>query len=113
MVKPLFLSAAAVALVAAPSAALAQAKRPSDADLKAAIQTLNIMVSAMNDKKAPPALRDAMFGCLYEHPLSDISARVTKTLAASPKAKANDPNTRLMATAVVCGLPVQSKPKAK
>lgn len=104
-------------LASAANAAPGQPVQPSEAAIKAAQFHLSVIMSALKASEIPNTMKAGLFGCLYEHPLSDISARVTKVFAENKQAKSDDPNTALMVIARVCGAvpeaPAAAKPAPK
>jgi len=101
------------ALASAANAAPAAPARPSEAVIKAAQFHLSIIMSALKATEIPNTMKAGLFGCLYEHPLGDISARVTKVFAENKQAKSDDPNTALMVIARVCGAVPEAPAAAK
>jgi hypothetical protein len=110
-IKPIFIALAALAGTA--QAAPNQPAQPSAEAVKAAEFHLGLIMSALKSPDIPNAMKGGLFGCLYEHPLSDISARVTKVFAANKQLKADDPNTAILVIAKVCGAPVPEPAAAK
>lgn len=80
--------------------------QPSAAEVRAAQRTFDIIVSALQAKNVPNETKVGLFGCVYEHPIGDISARVTKGFAMNPKLNASDPTTNLLMIARICGAAV-------
>lgn len=106
-IKPLAIVLMALASVAhaAPNPPVRPAQ-PSEAEVRAAQFHLSLIASALNSTEIPNETKGGLFGCLYEHPLGDISARVTKALAANKQLKSDDPNTALLVIVKICGAPV-------
>jgi len=76
---------------------------PTPAQVKAAEQTLGIIVSALRAPNVPAQVKSTLFGCLYQVPLGAISAAMTDTLGKNPKLNKTDPNILLGVVAGVCG----------
>ena len=92
----------------APRAPAAKA-RPSKAQLESAAANLKIMLSAFQSDKVEPAIKDALFGCLYENDLAQVTAATDKVMATNPgKIDRKNPNQMLGVIAGVCGY----RPKA-
>jgi len=104
---------ALAALASAANAAPTAPAQPSQAVIKAAQFHLSIIMSALKATEIPNEMKAGLFGCLYEHPLGDISARVTKVFAENKQAKSDDPNTALMVIARVCGAVPEAPAAAK
>ena len=102
----LFLSVPAErAVAAAPSA------KPTKAQLEAAAVRLRVLLSAMESKNVEAGAKDALFGCVYEHSLAEISGAMDKAIAANTKVKVDqsDPSQLLAVMVGVCGYkPVKS-----
>jgi len=114
MILPL----AAAFLLAAPAiAADTPAKKPTQAQLKSAQETLSFIVSAINSKEVPVEMKNGLFGCLYENSLSKISNARDEVLAKNKgKVDASNATQQLVIIAEICGAPVPKpadKPAAK
>jgi len=102
-----------IALSGAAYSAPAQPPQPAAADVKAAEFHLSLIMSALKSAEIPNDMKGGLFGCLYEHPLGDISSRVNKAFAANKQLKSDDPNTALIVIAKICGAPVPDPSGAK
>lgn len=73
------------------------------------------MYSAMLSPKVPGPIKNALFGCIYQHSMGEISARMDQTLAANPKAKVDpaNPDQQLGLMAAVCGYKPAQAPAKK
>ena len=97
----------ALALLAAPAAAADKPAKPTQAQLKSAQATLSYIVSAINSKDVPVAMKDGLFGCLYENPLSKIATARDQVLARNKgKIDVSNPTQQLIVIAEICGAPV-------
>jgi hypothetical protein len=95
------------ALIAAPAAAQEDAaKAPTQEELKAADQTLSLLVSALNSKDVPQETKNGLFGCMYENSLGTIGSAATKALAENKQIDPENATQRLLVLAKVCGAPV-------
>ena len=108
----------AAALLATPAiAADTPAKKPTQAQLKSAQETLSFIVSAINSKEVPVEMKNGLFGCLYENSLSKISNARDEVLAKNKgKVDASNATQQLVIIAEICGAPVPKpadKPAAK
>ena len=114
--------AAAILLAAPAVAADTPAKKPTQAQLKSAQQTLSFIVSAINSKEVPVEMKNGLFGCLSENSLSKISNARDEVLAKNKgKIDASNATQQLIVIAEICGAPVPkpaddkpaSKPKGR
>jgi hypothetical protein len=97
---------AASLLVAAPAFAATTPAKPSKAQLENAQATLSYIISALNSKDVPSGMKNGLFGCLYENPLSKISAARDGVLAKNKgKIDPNNPTQQLIVIAEICGAP--------
>jgi hypothetical protein len=111
-IKVALIAAAALASSAASAAPSSQPAQPGPEVVKAAEFHLSIITSALKSPDVPNTMKGGLFGCLYEHPLGDISARVTKAFAANKQLKSDDPNIVLMVIAKICGAVIEPASKA-
>lgn len=98
----------AAGLLATPAiAADTSAKKPTQAQLKSAQETLSLLVSAINSKDVPGEMKNGLFGCLYENSLSKISNARDEVLARNKgKIDASNATQQLIVIAEICGAPV-------
>ncbi len=96
-------------------AATAQAATPTKAQLETALLRFKVMYSAMIAKNVPAPIKQALFNCIYQHSMGEISARMEQTLAANPKAKVDPANAdqQLALMAAICGYKAPPPPPAK
>ena len=104
---------AATLLVAVPAGAATTSAKPTQAQLRNAQETLSLIVSALNSKDIPAEMKDGLFGCIYEAPLKEISAKAADVLAKNKKLDPKNPDARLLVIAKVCGAPIPVPPAAK
>lgn len=119
--------AAAAVLIGAPSASAQKAKGaaaaakqpapPSRVEVENASKTLAAMMSGLQSDKVPEPVKSAIFACIYQAPLAEISLRTTALLEQNKaKLDASNPSDRLSAAAAVCGVrdaPAGAAPTAK
>ena len=111
MRAPLILAAAAA--LASPAGAATEPAKPTQAQLVSAQQTLSYIVSAINSKDVPAEMKNGLFGCMYENPLSKIAAARDAILAKNKgKIDANNPTEQLLVIARICGAPLPQPPAA-
>ena len=110
MLKPILLAAAVLAAVPAGAAA---PDNPTQAQLRDAQETLSLIVSALNSKDIPNEMKNGLFGCIYEAPLKEISAKAADVLAKNKKLDPKNPDARLLVIAKVCGAPIPVPPAGK
>ena len=114
MRKPL-ISLIALAALSAPAAAQeatpAQPAQPTKAEVEAATATFSLIASALNSEQVPGPVKSALFGCMYQAPLGEISKALTAATEQADIA-ADDHNKRLVALAAICGArdPSQTPP---
>ncbi|MEM8826201.1 MAG: hypothetical protein AAF205_07600 [Pseudomonadota bacterium] len=89
-------------LAGSASAQPAQPAQPSEAEVTAATRTFGMISSALRSETVPGGLKNALFACIYEKPLSEISARLT-----AEREKANIPvddvNRQVALLGLLCG----------
>jgi len=112
-IKSLLIAMAGLATAAHAAPAPTPPAKPGPAELKAAQFHLSVIMSALQSPDIPNTMKGGLFGCLYEHPLGDISARVSKAFAANTQLKSDDPSTAVMVIAKVCGAPIPEPSAAK
>jgi len=83
--------------------ASAQTAALDKAKLEAAALHMRVLLSALQSKDLDNPLKNALFICLYENPLGQISDATSKVLAGN-KLDPKDPNKILTVMAGVCGL---------
>lgn len=94
------LAAGAIALSGTASAQSATADK---AKLEAAALHMRVLLSALQSKDLDNPIKNALFICLYENPLGQISEATSKVLAGN-KLDSKDPNKILTVMAGVCGM---------
>lgn len=104
---------AATLLAAGPAGAAATPDKPTQAQLRDAQQTLSLIVSALNSKDIPADMKNGLFGCLYEAPLREISAKAADVLAKNKKLDPKNPDARILVIAKVCGASIPAPAAAK
>lgn len=82
------------------------ARGPSEAQMKAASDTLSLFVSAFNSKDVPKETKAGLMLCLYSNPLGKISMGLTEALAAEKSIDATSPVQRLLVLATLCNAPL-------
>ena len=103
----------AMLLAAVPAGAAPTPDKPTQAQLRNAQETLSLIVSALNSKDIPAEMKDGLFGCIYEAPLKEISAKAADVLAKNKKLDPKSPDARILVIAKVCGAPIPVPPAAK
>ena len=111
MLKPILL--VAILLAVMPAGAAAAPDKPTQAELRNAQETLSLIVSALNSKDIPAEMKDGLFGCIYEAPLKEISAKAADVLAKNKKLDPKSADARILVIAKVCGAPIPVPPAAK
>lgn len=81
------------------------ASTPTKEQLQTAAFRFKVMYSAMATDKVPAPLKEALFACVYGHPMAEISNKMDQVIASNPKAKfdASSPDQQLALMAAVCG----------
>lgn len=101
--------AAAALFLLAPLATAVQAQAaptpPSKAQMETAALRFKVMYSALAAPKIEAPVKNALFGCIYQHSMSEISAKMDQAIAANPKVKIDktNPDQLLGVMAAVCG----------
>lgn len=96
----------AKAPVAAKPVAKPMSAPPTEEELKAANDTLSLMVSAFNSKDIPNETKAGLLLCLYGNPLGKITRSQAQAMAADKSIDAKSPVQRLLVIAAVCGAPL-------
>ena len=86
-------------------AAKAVPAQPTVEQLRAASDTLSLLISALNSKEVPQATKNGLFLCLYGNPLGKISRGQTLALAAGKAGEAATPTQRLLILVDLCDAP--------
>jgi len=105
-----------LAMISAPVQAQAAPTPPNKAQLEAAALRFKVMYSALAAPKIEAPVKNALFGCIYQHSMSEISAKMDQAIAANPKVKIDksNPEQILGVMAAVCGFkPQNAAPAAK
>lgn len=103
ILKLLALSLACAAVPA--GAASGQTAKPSKEQAETALLRFKVLYSAMLSPKVAAPIKQALFACIYQHSMGEISARMDQVLAANPKAKVDpsSPDQQLGLMAAICG----------
>jgi len=96
-------------------AAFGQTAKPSKEQADRALLRFKVLYSAMLSDKVAAPMKQALFGCIYQHSIGEISARMDQVLAASPQAKFDpaSPDQQLGLMAATCGYKAPQSPAKK